>query len=210
MSDRKPTTLTIEYDDGSSRSIDFSSLPGLLQFDILRQPFTLDMDEVRAGGSGKFLVLEWEDGWREVYGLDASAEAIARYYVVSRNEDIGRVAVKKEGYPEYIEIMRRPLSVRRIALGGSYALEAAASRREGKKTEHMYDLVDDGDLVAELREAFAAAAAEQGLEPASVSRLTGEELRLTLEAVRERMKLVAGASEQDVLAFLVSLSEGGV
>jgi hypothetical protein len=208
MSEKKPTTLTIQYEDGSSRSIDFTSLPTLLQSDILRQPFALDMAEVMAGGSGKHLLLEWEDGWREVYGVDASAQAITRYYVVSRNEDVGRVAVAKEGYPDYIEISRRPLAVRRIALGDSYALEPVATRREGKKTEQFYELADDEDLIAEVREEFFTAAAEEGFDPAGWGGLTGEELRLALEATRQRMKLVAGLSEQDALSFLMSLLGG--
>lgn len=209
MSERKPTRLVLEYEDGSSKAIDFAELPGLLQFDLLRQPF--------AGGAtpdknfeDRFLLLEWEDGWKEVFQIGSEYESIQKYYVITRPEDVGRLSFKQaEGYPELLELVRRPKQISRIDFTESFILEPGTSRREGKKTEQEYKLNSSGASFAPELEAFKAAAAEEGIEPAALLQLEGEALAQKLNALRKRMGIVAGQRQRDVLnfvAYLASLS----
>lgn len=206
MSERKPTRLVLEYEDGGTKVVDFAALPGLLQSDLLRQPF--------AGGAtpdknseGKFVLLEWQDGWKEVFQIDAAFEAINKYYVITRPEDVGRLSFKQaEGYPELIELVRRPQQISRIDFTESYMLEAGVNRREGKKHEQEYKLNPAGVPFAPELEAFKAAAAEEGIAPAALLALEGEALAEKLEAIRKRMGLVAGQRQRDVLNFVAYLA----
>jgi hypothetical protein len=135
MSRPKPVTVHIDFDDDSTCSASFDSLPADLQFDILRQPFASKPSSNPE--KERFVLLEWEDGWREVIGVDAACTDINRYYVISRPEDVGRLSLNKGGdYPELIEIIRKPLDLKRIAFTETFHLAPDTSTREGKKVDY--------------------------------------------------------------------------
>jgi hypothetical protein len=58
-----PTKLVVEFDDGTQSAAPFGALPSNLQSEILRQPFASkpspNPEEER------FVLLEWDDGWKE-------------------------------------------------------------------------------------------------------------------------------------------------
>ena len=73
MSGTKPRKITIEFDNGTKIEEPFDSLPENLQSEILRQPFAS-----RPGqnpGKTDFVLMEWEDGWKEVIVLDSPCTA---------------------------------------------------------------------------------------------------------------------------------------
>ncbi len=207
MAELKPKKLVLEYEDGSTKAVDFAALPGLLQFDLLRQPF--------AGGAtpnpdsdGAFVVLEWEDGWKEVFEIDAAYTDIIKYYVITRPEDVGRLSFKRaDGYPELIELVRRPLGVKRIAFKNEYALEKGVNRREGKKNEQEYKLAAGEQAYAPEMASFKAAAAEAGVTPQALLAMDEGKMAATLDDIRRRMGLVAGRRQRDVLDFVAYLAK---
>lgn len=210
MAERKPKQLVLEYDDGTRKSVEFSALPALLQFDILRQPF--------AGGAtpdpaeeGAFVLLEWEDGWKEVFQVDPVYTDIIRYYVITRSEDVGRLSLRRgEGYPELIEVMRRPLGLRRIAFDHDYALEKGSRRREGKKYEQEFSLVPISEPFAAELDAFRREVAAAGRTPQDLLSLDVGDLGAVLDDIRRRMGLVAGRRQRDVLNFVAYLAKRAV
>ncbi len=177
-----PQSLTLTYPDGTTVQMPFEGLPSPLRDELLRQPGLH-----RAGDSpapGPFLLLEWEDGWKEVIGVDPGSTRIKRYYVISRTEDVGRLALEHEsGYPELVEISRRPLGLRRITLEGTYELTPGRTVREGGKIDSHFSLERAGDALAEL----AAGLAGGGGDPSSVP-------------------VVAGRRAQDLQDFVTALA----
>ncbi|NIR13490.1 MAG: hypothetical protein GWN86_05875, partial [Desulfobacterales bacterium] len=78
----KPQKVVIEFDDGSKREASFDALPSQLQFELLRQPFA-SLPSANPEQE-KYVLVEWDDGWREVIQVDAACSEINRYYVISR------------------------------------------------------------------------------------------------------------------------------
>ena len=144
----KPQRIVIEFDDGSKAESPFDALPTPLQVDILSQPFASlpSLDPAQE----KFLLLEWEDGWKEVTLVDPNCTQINRYYVISRPEDVGRLSINRcDGYPELVEIGRRPLNIKKITFLSTFHLTKKQSDREGNKIDHFFDLSQEGDALSE-------------------------------------------------------------
>ncbi len=178
-----PESLTLTYNDGSTTSVSFQTLPKPLRDDLLRQPGLTRRDEPAT--SSRFAVLEWEDGWREVIAVDVGSVGVKRYYVISRTEDVGRLALEHEsGYPELLEINRRPLGLRRITFRGTFELKPGKTDREGDKTDRHFELEPTDDSL----ETLEAALADAGGDPAAVG-------------------LVAGRNSQDLLGFVDALTK---
>ena len=178
-----PESLTLTYRDGSTTSVPFETLPKPLRDDLLRQPALTRPED--SATPGRFLLLEWEDGWKEVMAVGAGSMGLKRYYVISRTEDVGRLALEHEsGYPELVEINRRPLGLRRITLEGTFELKPGKTDREGDKTDRHFHLEPTEDSL----ETLAAGLAEVGNDPAAVG-------------------LVAGRSSQDLLDFVDAMTK---
>ena len=94
MARPKPLKITLEFDDGSKSEVVFETLPTSLQREILRQPFSNKPN--KKPDSEKYLLLEWDDGWKEVLRVDAACTEINRYYVISREEKVGRLSLKTQ------------------------------------------------------------------------------------------------------------------
>ena len=199
----------IEFDGGAKRESSFESLPGPLQFELLRQPFASapSSDPARE----KYLVLEWDDGWKEVVELDPACKGFSRYTVITRPEDVGRLAIHREdGYPELVEITRKPLNVSRMAVlvdtAETVRPKVDRSAREGKKVDHFHKLNQEGDARADLLDAFKKAAADEGIDPARLRSGDTATLRDEFEKIRRRMGLRAGQRQQDVWDFIAYLA----
>ena len=62
-------------------------------------------------------MLEWKDGWKEVYALPPDVSDVRKYYVIRRVEEVGRLFLDRgDGYPELIEVLRKPKEVERMTL----------------------------------------------------------------------------------------------
>jgi hypothetical protein len=202
----RPLKIVVEFDDGARHEADFDTLPSRLQFDLLRQPFaSLPSDDPT---KEKFLLLEWQDGWKEVIAVDETCENINRYYVISRPEDVGRLSLnRQDGYPELIEIVRNPLELKKVTFLDSYRANLERSDREGKKTDHFFSLTKEGKAFSVEVEAFKKAATDSGIDPQELRTQNPAGLREKYEAVRRRMNLKAAWRQQDVLDFIAYLAK---
>ncbi len=209
---RRPTPqkVVIEFDGGVKTESSFDTLPAPLQLELLRQPFASSPSP--APEQEKFLLLEWDDGWKEVIEVDSTCKGLNRYAVISRPEDVGRLSLHREdGYPELIEIGRKPLGLSRIAflIDTVDTVQPSVERsvREGKKTDHFYKLTKGGDARSEQIEAFKKAAAAEGIDLKQLRSQDPAELRNHYEKIRRRMGIRAGQRQQDVWDFMAYLAK---
>jgi len=201
----KPKYLTIEFDDGSKVSSDFESLPFQLQYEILRQEFT-GKPSLKPEDE-KFMLLEWDDGWKEITLVDEKCTDINRYYVISRPEDMGRLSLNKDdGYPELIEITRKPLHLKKITFLDTFKLTPDKSNREGSKIDHFYALKKEGDSFFEIIEDFKKVVEEEGIDLSELGSRDPAELREEYEKIRQKIGLNASLRQYDIYDFLAYLS----
>jgi hypothetical protein len=201
----KPQKVVI--DDGSKMEASFDALPYQLQFELLRQPFASQPSQDPK--QEKYVLLEWDDGWREVIEVDADCSEINRYYVISRTEDVGRLSLhKKDDYPELIEVVRKPRGLKRITFLDTFQLTLERSNREGKKTDHFFALSKAGDALSEEIEAFKKALKEEeGLELKELNSQDPDQQRIACERVRRKMGIKAAHRQQDVYDFIAYLAK---
>ena len=206
MPGSKPQKVVIEFDDGSKREASFELLPSPLQFELLRQPFASQPS--KNPDQEKYVLLEWDDGWREIIKVDTACSAINRYYVISRPEDVGRLSLnKKDDYPELIEIVRKPLDLKRITFLDTFDLSLERSEREGKKTDHFFKLSKGGDAFGEETEAFKKAVADEGYDFQVLKSQDPNQQREAYEKIRRKMGIQASERQQDVFDFIAYLSK---
>ncbi len=206
MSRSKPQRIVIEYSDGSKRESPFDALPTSLRIDIQRQSFaSLPSPNPE---QEKFLLLEWEDGWREVILVDPSCTDINRYYVISRAEDVGRLSLnKQDDYPELIEILRRPLSLTKITFLDTFYLTLKRSDREGKKTDHFFELSKGGDALSNALNDFKEVVEEEGIDLKKLRSKDPGQPRELYEKLRRKMGIKASHRQQDVHDFIAYLAK---
>jgi hypothetical protein len=209
MSRPKPKKLIVEFEDSSRREASFDELPATLGADILRQPFASRMNSHPE--QGKFVLIEWEDGWKEVVAVNADCTDINRYRVLTRPEDVGRLSLKRAGgYPELVEITRRPQQVRQITFTDTFALEPGKSLREGKKVEQHFSLRKGGDRLAEIRAELRRVLQEEGTELNEVATLSPDAARSRYEKARQEIGISASRCQQDLIEFMEYLEKAPV
>ena len=202
----KPQKVVIEFEDGSKKESSFETLPSHLQWELLRQPFASQASETPE--QEKYVILEWDDGWREVIQVDAACADINRYYVISRPEDVGRLSLnKEEGYPELIEIVRKPMDLKRITFLDTFELSLDRSDREGKKIDHFFTLSKEGDAIQEEMEAFRKAVTEEGYDLQELHSQDPEQLKEVYERIRRKIGIKAAQRQQDALDFIAFLTK---
>ncbi|MBI4264817.1 MAG: hypothetical protein HY657_10605 [Acidobacteria bacterium] len=213
VSQPKALTIVIEFEGGARREAALETLPETLQLELLRQPFASSPSPHPE--QEKFLLLEWDDGWKEVFELDGACTGVKRYTVISRPEDVGRLAIDRgDGYPELIEVVRKPLNVSRVTLLVDSVDTVRPTRdrstREGKKTDHFYKLAKEGDARADLVGAFKNAASAEGLDLGALRSGDPARSREQYERIRRRMGIRAGQRQQDVWDFMAYLASASV
>jgi|GEM_PF-964074 len=205
MSQSKPLTIILEFSDGLKAAASFDALPLYLRREILRQPFT-----VRPTGKlskQNFLLLEWDDGWKEVIELDVSCTEINRYYVISRPEQVGRLSLNSNNrYPELVEISRRPLNLSKITFLDTFQLERAGAIREGKKTDQFFALAPANDAFTEALTSLKRSLVEEGIDRKALQSGDTVGLKEHYEKIRRRMGLRAAQRQQDVYDFITYLA----
>ena len=199
-----PTKLVVEFDDGTQSAVPFEALPSNLKSEILRQPF--------AGKPSpnpekeRFLLLEWDDGWKEVFEVDAACTDLNRYYVISRPEEVGRLSInRKEGYPELIEVIRKPRHLQRLTLVDTFELMPGQTIREGKKLDHFYTFSRKGEALSAWIQSLEKALSEENIGIRELLSGTPSTLQNIYERIRRRMSIKAGQRQQDVYDFLAYL-----
>jgi hypothetical protein len=202
----KPEKVVIEFDDGTRTDASFDALPSQLQFELLRQPFASRPSANPE--KEKYVLLEWDDGWREVIQVDAACAEINRYYVISRPEDVGRLSLNKvDDYPELIEIVRKPRDLKRITFLDTFQLSLERSDREGKKFDHFFALSKAGDAISEEMEGFRKAVEEEGLDLQDLKSQDPGQQREGYERIRRKMGIKAAHRQQDVYDFIAFLAK---
>ena len=204
MMETKPEKIVLEYSDGSTSESSFDDLPATLQSQLLRQPFAarpcVDPKKER------FVILEWDDGWKEVFLVDPSCTDINRYYVISRPEDVGRLSLNKaDGFPELIELDRKPLDIKKITFVDTFRLSLEQSAREGKKIDHFFEMEKANDAFSEMAAVFEQASREEGLDKETLSGMDREKANQAYGKIAQRMGLRAGQRQQDLLDFITFL-----
>ena len=200
----RPQEITVKFDDGSMARAPFESLPDSLQSEIMRQPFACKPSPNPE--EEKFVLLEWDDGWREVFELDPDCTDINRFYVISRVEHVGRLSInKRDGYPELIEVVRRPLDLKRIAFKDTFELTLERSDREGHKTDHFFSLAKKGKGFSEIITAFKEVVKKEGIDFKELSSRQPSEISKQCEKIGRKMGLKAGRRQQDALDFIAYL-----
>jgi len=205
-----PQKVVIEFDGGLKAESSFDALPAPLQFELLRQPFASRPSPDPE--HEKFVLLEWDDGWKEVIEVDSTCKGINRYAVISRPEDVGRLSLHREdGYPELIEITRRPLGLSQVTFlvdtVETVRPSVQRSVREGKKIDHFFKLTKAGDARSEQVEAFKKAAEAEGIDLKQLRSRDPSELRNQYEKIRQRLGIKAVARQQDVWDFMAYLAK---
>jgi len=201
-----PRRIVIEFDDGSKVASPFDALPFPLQAEILRQPFASRPSP--SPEEEKFVLLEWDDGWKEVIEVDRRCTSINRYYVISRPEDTGRLSLLKEdGYPELLEIARKPLDLKRLTFVDSYLLGSAKSEREGRKTDHFFPLIKDPEGLSGMMDAFKKALADENIERKELASQNAARLGQVVERIGRKLGIKAGQRQRDLLDFFVYLGK---
>jgi hypothetical protein len=204
MSQATPTKVTIEFDDGSQAEAYFDKLPMPLQTEILRQPFASKASEEPE--KENYVLLEWNDGWKEVLEVDRACTEINRYYVISRPEDVGRLSLNREdGYPQLVEIVRRPMELKNVTFVESLELSVEVSNREGKKVDHFFALKKKGDGFAEVVEACKQALAEKAIDPQTIDEHPPERREDAYKRIARQMGIRAASRQQDLFDFIAYL-----
>ena len=200
----RPQEITVKFDDGSMARAPFESLPDSLQSEIMRQPFACKPSPNPE--EEKFVLLEWDDGWREVFELDPDCTDINRFYVISRVEHVGRLSInKQDGYPELIEVVRRPLDLKRIAFIDTFELTLERTDREGGKTDRFFSLAKKGKGFSEIITAFKEVVKKEGIDFKELSSRQPSEISKQCEKIGRKMGLKAGRRQQDALDFIAYL-----
>lgn len=206
MSIPRPKKITVQFEDDSTTEVDFADLTRPLQQEILRQPALCRPNPHAA--KENFVLLKWDDGWWEVIEVDSGCTGINRYYVITRPEDVGRLSINtSDGYPELIEIIRKPLDLKSVGFIDSYRLSLERSDREGKKVDHFFSLEKGGDALQEAVTRFHKAVADEGIDLKALASQTPDQAREPLEAIARSMGLVASERQQDLLDFVAFLAK---
>jgi hypothetical protein len=208
MSQRRPHKILVEFEDGSTCEAPFESLPETLQLDLMRQPFASEPSPEPE--KEKFLILEWDDGWKEVIRVDNTCTEINRYYVISRVEHVGRLSIRKQNdYPQLIEIMRRPLNLKRITFADTFEVSLQRSDREGEKTDHFFALTKEGMALPNMMDAFKAAVEKQSIDLKTLKFQKPDAQLEQYEKIRRVLGIKAGLRQQDVYDFIAFLVKTG-
>jgi hypothetical protein len=204
MSQMRPHKIFVEFEDGSTCEAPFESLPETLQLDLMRQPFASKPSPEPE--KEKFLILEWDDGWKEVIRVDHTCTEINRYYVISRVEHVGRLSIRKQNdYPQLIEIIRRPLNLKRITFADTFEVSLQRSDREGEKTDHFFALTKEGKAFPNMMDTFKATIEQEGVDLRAMKSMRPDTQLGQYEKIRKALGIRAAFRQQDVYDFIAFL-----
>ena len=116
MSRGKMVSLKVTYEDGTCQELDVVDIPDTA-LAMLEKAGSGPTDTDCQDSSGRYVMVEWKDGWKETYRLPEDVTGLRRYYVIERQESVGRLFFdRKEDYPELVQILRKPQEVEKAYL----------------------------------------------------------------------------------------------
>ena len=220
----EPKKLLVEYDDGSTREVDYEKVDGETRFHLAKLGLSPAGD--RVGAAKSYLLLRWKDGWQEVLGVDGSSVDLLRYYVIERIEDRGRLALETGGeYPELVVIKRTPRDVTAAIIVGedgvkSFALDRSVERWEGifeagGKREHVkFDKTGDKyphevdtaeESLAPMLDALKGQLDKAGLVPAGLLAMDESERVAAYKVLASGAGIRGFARQEDVYGFVEAM-----
>lgn len=137
-----PKRLIVEYEDGSTKEMEFNRLDKSIRFELSRKGLCPPPSEIPEPLK-HYLLLRWKTEWQEVIRVDISPVELLRYYILERIEEVGRLALEVRGnYPVLLNIKRLPKELESLMILGRenvkvYHLEPKTKREEGDKVEHV-------------------------------------------------------------------------
>lgn len=136
-----PKRIIVEYEDGTHREAFFGTLSKETQTELS----ALEALENRPTKTLKnYILLQWQDGWKEVVAVEGRSNELLRYYTIERLEEVGRLSLGTgDDYPLLQLIKRLPGHIESILYIGnqgpqSYRMEEKVTVREGGKVEHIF------------------------------------------------------------------------
>jgi hypothetical protein len=211
-----PRRLIVEFDDGSQKEIEFSSVSGQAQESLA----ALGLCPPPATASKSYLLLRWQNGWQEIVGLDKTQVELLRYYTIERKEEIGRMSFETgETYPVLLFVKRLPKEVESALLTNStgsavyYAFAEQTTIAEGGKTEHiLYDKKDlkltvgyngKADLwILELINSVKAELDKNGLTAEKLLSMGSDQKATVYGSISKALSICAMERQEDVHGFI--------
>ena len=220
----QPSKLVVQYDDGSSREVDYSKVDGETR--RLLQRIGLAPSGERVGAAKHYLLMRWKDGWQEVLGVDRDSVDLLRYYVIERIDDRGRLSLETgEAYPELLVVERTPRDLVGALIVGSgevksYPLEESVERWEGifeaggkreyvkfDKTSGKYphEVVGGVDALEPVLEALKGEMEKAGLEAAALLALAEPERVAAYKGLASGAGIRGCSRQEDVYGFVEAM-----
>ena len=218
-----PKRLLIEYEDGSTKGIDFNQLSARGQLELSKLGLC-SPSPVAPQVSKSYLLLRWGDEWQEVLGIDESFIELLRYYVLERVEEVGRMALEVEAdYPLLFQIKRMPKQLDSLIIIGRsnqkfYGFKPKGRKEEGRKieyvqydgTERPYHYKGEADVetrIEEMMELLKTEINQRGLSAQNL--LTTEPARRveTYQELAGALGIRAMEKQEDVYGFLQLMTE---
>jgi hypothetical protein len=180
----KLKNISLEYEDGSTKTLSSSNLDTKLQSALVESGLCDPLPVISA--AKQYLIMQWKDGWKEVLAINSDIADLIRYYIIRRIEDRGRIALDLgAGYPTLIIIERQPKEMSRMMIVSdqavkSYGLESEIEGYEGifeaggKKEYKKFDKAnpffknefsESGDALNDIKVAVSEALKKMGLRP---------------------------------------------
>ena len=214
---KEPKQLTIEYEDGSVKTIPFSQLDRSIWRELSRRG--LCSSPSGAEPSKSYLLLHWKNGWQEVVGVDQDSVDLLRYYILERVEETGRVVLQAGAdYPLLLTVKRLPKELESLAIVGSepakvYEVEPKKKKEEGDKIEHVeFDRAErhfqphskqtGQDAVQEMPRLLAAEITKKNLSPQKLLNLEPGQKVAMFRELAKAMGIRAMEKQEDLYGFL--------
>ena len=218
---KKLKNISLQYEDGTTKNIDYDSLDIGMKMALVSAGFCTPPSEISS--AKRYFILQWKDGWKEVFAVNSDVADLIRYYVIRRIEDRGRIALDVGSeYPELMIIERLPAELTRMFIVGdgsvkSYELQAELESYEGifeaggKKEYKKYDksnpyfnnaYSEDRDGIAEIENSIAEVLKKKNL---NANELLSVDRTLRIQEYKEIAGLTGlkGSQRQsDVYGFI--------
>jgi hypothetical protein len=218
-----PKRLTIEFEDGSKKAIEFSKLTRPAWLELSRMGLCSSPSAI-SEPSKNYILLRWKNGWREVIGIDKNSVELLRYYVLERVEEIGRIALEVEAdYPVLFAVKRLPKELDSLVIFGKtgvkrYHMEPKVKREEGDKIEHLrYDRAErhfqpepqeTADIhFQEMMDSLEANLNKKGLSVEKLLTMDDAQKLTKFEELAKAMGLRGTEKQEDVYGFIQLIME---
>ena len=118
MMSKKISKIIVQFEGGGQTEVDADTIPERIYQNISDHISNEQLSIDKEKSVSSLILLEWEDGWKEVVKVQSKAAKLMRYYVIKRPEETGRLVLETDdaNYPELIEIFRKPRELKKVTL----------------------------------------------------------------------------------------------